>query len=349
MNMTKYIGYAGTYTRKTSKGIYRFILDTEKQTLSSVEVAARVGSPTYLALSEDKRYLYSVAQDEKLGGVAAYEVNPETGELRYINRKLTDGAPPCHLNVQKNMLLTGNYHRGTVDLHQFNNEGGLEQISSTVQHEGTGPHERQEKPHVHYTAHTPDGKYVIVADLGTDKLVSYQVDNGQLKEVASLETKPGSGPRHVAFHPNEKTAYLMTELSSEVIVLDYNSETGEFTPKQTIKAIPGDFKETNDASAIYVSSDGKFLYTGNRGHDSITVFSIDETTKELTFIEHTPTGGEFPRDFILDPSEKFIIASNQHSGNLVLFSRDEKTGKLTKLDSEVAVPEVVCVTFLQNK
>lgn len=344
--MTKYIGFAGTYTRETSKGIYRFILDTEEKTLNTVEVAARVGSPTYLAMSEDEKYLYSVAQDGDLGGVASYEINQETGELRYLNRKLDAGAPPCHLHVQEDMLLTGNYHKGTVELLEFNEKGGVQTASSTVQHEGSGPHERQEKPHVHYTAHTPDGKYVIVADLGIDELVTYRIKKGQLERMATLVVDPGSGPRHVAFHPDGKTAYLLTELSSEVIVLDYHAEDGSFTQQQTIKAIPEDFTETNDASAIYVSSDGKYLYTGNRGHNSITLFSIDEKSKELTLIEHTPTGGEWPRDFALDPSEKFIVASNQHSGNLVLFSRDEESGKLTKLDSEVAVPEVVCVTFL---
>src|SRR5699024_6763162 len=133
---------------------------------------------------------------------------------------------------------------------------------------------------------------------------------------------------------------------SEVIVLDYNAENGQLTPKQTIKAIPEDFTETNDASAIYASSDGKFLYTGNRGHNSITVFSINEKSNELTLIEHMPTGGKWSRDFTFDPSETFIVASNQHSGNLVLFSRDETTGRLTNLNSEITVPEVVCVTFL---
>lgn len=342
----KYIGFAGTYTRETSKGIYRFILDTDKQTLNNVEVASRIGSPTYLAMSEDNRHLYSVAQDGELGGVAAYEINPETGELRYLNRKLNAGAPPCHLHAQEDSLLTGNYHKGTVELLEFNENGGIQPASSAIEHKGSGPHERQEKPHVHYTAHTPDGKYVIAADLGTDELVTYRIKKGQLEKVTTLEVEPGSGPRHVAFHPNGKTAYLLTELSSEVIILDYNADEGSFTEKQTIKAIPDDFTETNDASAIYVSSDGRYLYTGNRGHNSITLFSIDQKSNQLTLVEHTPTGGEWPRDFALDPSEKFIVASNQHSGNLVLFARDEKTGKLTKLESEVAVPEVVCVTFL---
>ena len=343
----KYIGYAGTYTRKSSKGIYRFTLDTETGTLSSAEVAAEVGSPTYLTISEDNNHLYAVAQEDQMGGVHAYEADRETGALSFINGQLTEGAPPCHLQVHGNKLLTGNYHKGKVELFHVKEQGGVER-STSVQHEGNGPHERQEKPHVHFTGWTPDGKYAIVCDLGTDELVTYQIKNNNLEHVHTLSVKPGSGPRHLAFHPDGKTAYLMTELSSEVIVLDYDSEQGRFTAKQTISALPGDFTETNDASAIHISSDGKFVYTGNRGHNSITVFRVDGASKELTLVEHTSTGGDWPRDFTLDPSEQFIVASNQHTGNLVLFARDEKTGKLTNTGSIIEVPEVVCVKFLEK-
>lgn len=342
----KYIGYAGTYTRKSSKGIYKFILDTEKKSLEQVEVVAEVGSPTYLSISEDQHHLYSVAQDDQLGGVASFKMNRETGELTEINRELKEGSPPCYLEARDNKLITGNYHLGTVDLYNVS-EQGVSPLVSFAEHKGSGPHERQEKPHVHYTAHTPDGKFVIVADLGTDELVTYKIDNDRLTRTNTFDVKAGSGPRHVTFHPNGKIAYLLTELSSEVIVLNYNSEDGTFTEKQTILAIPENFNQTNDASAIHISSDGKFLYTGNRGHNSIAVFSVDKDSGELTFVEHTPTGGEWPRDFVLDPSESFVVASNQHTGNLVLFERDEQTGKLTKLDSEVDVPEVVCVKFLE--
>lgn len=341
----KYIGYAGTYTRESSEGIYSFTLDTEAGKLTDVKVAAKVGSPTYLALSEDNRFLYSVAQDGKSGGVAAYKVNGETGDLTFIDSQVQEGAPPCHVGVYENELVAGNYHAGIVDLYPINNEGGVDPVSSSSQHEGTGPHERQEKPHVHYTAHTPDKKYVVVADLGTDELVTYKINNGELERVNTLNVKAGSGPRHIAFHPNGKVAYLLTELRSEVVVLDYDAAEGSFTEKQYIRAIPEDFNETNDASAIHISADGKFVYTGNRGHNSIAVFSVNEATGELTFIEHTPSGGEWPRDFVLDPSGAYLITSNQHTGNLVLFARDQQTGKLTKLDSEIAVPEVVCVKF----
>ncbi|CAM4183089.1 lactonase family protein [Lederbergia lenta] len=345
----KYIGYAGTYTRENSEGIYSFTLDVETGKLSDVKVAAKVGSPTYLAISDDQRYLYSVAQEKKLGGVAAYSVDKETGDLTPINKQVQEGAPPCHLDVLPNGVVTGNYHEGTIELLKTTEDGAIANAASVVQHEGNGPHERQEKPHVHYTASTPDGKYVVVADLGIDELVTYQVANGELVKVNTLKVKAGSGPRHITFHPNGKFAYLLTELSSEVVVLAYDSEHGSFTEKQYIRAIPEDFTETNDASAIHISADGKFVYSGNRGHNSIAVFSVNGDSGELTFIEHVPTGGEWPRDFVLDPSEAFIIASNQHSGNLVLFARNQETGKLKKLDAEVAVPEVVCVKFLAKE
>src|SRR5690625_3374241 len=343
----KYIGYAGTYTRESSKGIYKFVLDTEKKELKNVEVAAEVGSPTYLSISDDQQYLYSVAVDGDTGGVAAYKIDQETGNLEEINKVLTAGSSPCHLEAKANTLVTGNYHRGTVELHDLLENGNISEATSVIEHEGSGPHERQEKPHVHYTARTPDGKYIVVADLGTDEVVTYEIVDSQLERVQTLRVKQGSGPRHITFHPKGKTAYLLTELSSEVVVLNYNEEDGSFTEKQYISALPEDFEGTNDASAIHISSDGKFVYAGNRGHNSIAVFRVDEESGELTLIENTPTGGDWPRDFVLDPSEKFIVAANQHTGNLVLFSRDQQTGKLTQLDSEVDVPETVCVKFLK--
>ncbi|API93276.1 MULTISPECIES: lactonase family protein [unclassified Virgibacillus] len=340
-----YVGYAGTYTRKTSKGVYRFELDPQSQKLTAVEVAAEVGSPTYVTISDDKRYLFSIAQDGESGGVQAYKIDPKTGKLTKLDEQLTEGKSPCHLSFYKGKLVTGNYHKGEVGLYSFTAEETLV-AESFIQHSGSGPHERQEKSHVHFAGFTPERNYVVVCDLGTDELVTYRIAGNQLERHQTLTLKLGSGPRHIVFHPNGKTAYLLTELSSEVIVIDYHAETGSFTEKQTILAKPADFTDTNDASAIHISSDGKFVYTGNRGHNSIALFEVDPKTDKLTFVEFTSTGGEWPRDFVLDPSESFIVASNQHSGNLVLFARDQQTGKLTQLDSVVEVPEVVCVKFL---
>lgn len=348
-DLTKeFIGYVGTYTRKSSRGIYRFELDIEAKELTDVQLAHVTGSPTYLAISKNEKRLYAVAQADEMGGVSSYEIQ-EDGKLRYMNRKLSKGAPPCHVDIRDQALLSGNYHKGTVTWYEINEQGSIHKEITSEEHEGCGPHERQEKPHVHFTGHTPDGKYVLVVDLGTDELVTYIKKNQALIKLHTFKTKAGSGPRHIAFHPNGKTAYLLTELSSEVIVLDYKASNGSFIERQVLRVIPEDFTETNDASAIHVSSDGKFVYTANRGHNSIAVFQADETTGNLTFVEYTNTAGEFPRDFTLDPSEAFIVVANQHTGNLVLFERDEQTGKLTKLDSEINVPEAVCVKFLKKE
>jgi 6-phosphogluconolactonase len=190
-------------------------------------------------------------------------------------------------------------------------------------------------------------EYVVAVDLGVDKVVSYKLnEQNELVEAASLSVKPGSGPRHIEFHPNGKTAYVMTELSNEVIVLSYNAETGEFKDLQYLKAIPEDFTENSQGSAIHVSKDGKFVYAGNRGHNSIAIFKVNEENDELTFVEHASTEGSWPRDFEFDPTGTFIVGSNEESGNLVLFERDEATGKLTVLQSDVKVPYPVCVKFM---
>ena len=347
-SMTKYIGYVGTYTKQDSKGVYQFTLDTEKKQLSDVKVAAELGNPTYVTVSEDQKNLYAVAKEGDNGGVTAFSINEETGELTKLNSQMAAGSPPCHVSVddEKNTVVTANYHTTKIASYLTNDDGSLNAASSVIEHEGTGPHERQEKPHMHFAGFTPDEKHVVAIDLGSDRVISYAVDEGKLEETQVFKTKAGAGPRHITFHPNKKFAYVMTELSSEVILLHYHEEDGSFTEKQSIPAIPQDFKETNDASAIHISSDGQFVYAGNRGHNSIAVYKVDQDSGRLTFIEWTSTEGNWPRDFVLDPSENFLIATNQKSNTMTLFERDKSTGKLSLLQSDVHVPEPVCVKFL---
>lgn len=343
------IGFVGTYTKGESEGIYAFTLDTEGKKLTDIRVAAKLENPTYLTISKDNQLLYSVVKEGDTGGVASYSINAQTSELRALNSQVSEGSPPCHVNIDQSAsnVLSANYHKGTVESYLVNQENGsLHPAISVIKHTGSGPDERQEKPHTHYAGFTPDEKYVVVVDLGIDKLITYEVNDGVLTEKTTLNLKPGSGPRHLAFHPKGKIAYIMTEFSSEVIVLHYHSEDGSFTQLQAISTIPEEFTENNQGSAIHLSSDGRFVYAGNRGHDSIAVFSVNHDSGELSYVEHTSTHGNWPRDFVLDPTEKFVIASNQNSSNLVLFSRDETTGKLTKLQSDVVIPDPVCVKFL---
>ncbi|MCM3239188.1 lactonase family protein [Heyndrickxia oleronia] len=346
--MANFTGFIGTYTKGESEGIYTFSLDTEEARIQGVKLAASLDNPTYVTVSQDKQYLYSVVKEGERGGAASFSIK-NNGELEELNRELSPGASPCHISVdsKNKKVVTANYHRGTVEAYLTTSNGSLEPVSSIIQHEGSGPDkERQEKPHVHYAGFTPDEKYVAVVDLGIDQLITYEVVNGQLKLANKLSLKPGCGPRHLTFHPNGNYAYLMTEMSSEVVALQYNNKDGSFQILQYISTLPSDFTENSQGSAIHISSDGHFVYAANRGHDSIAVYGVNQETGELTFIEHTLTEGNWPRDFVLDPTENFLIASNQNSSNLVLFKRDSATGKLTLLQSDIKVPDPVCVKFL---
>lgn len=347
---SKFIGYVGTYTKGESKGIYSFAFDSKEAKIENVKVAAELGNPTYLTISRDNRYLYAVSKEGENGGVAAFKLNSANGELSAINSQVLAGSPPCHVSVdsENRYVFSANYHKGTVESHLINQaDGSVQPAASIIKHEGSGPDPRQEKPHTHFAGVTPNEKYLAVVELGTDSLITYEVNNqGKLTEVSRLVTPPGSGPRHLVFHPNNKFAYIMTEFSSEVIFLSFNPKDGHFTEKQYISTLPADFTENNQGSAIHISSDGRFVYAGNRGHNSIAVFSVNQDSGELTFVERTSSEGDWPRDFSLDPSEKFMVGSNQESSNLVLYSRDVNSGKLTLLQSDINVPYPVCIQFL---
>lgn len=346
MENNKQIGYIGTYTKSESEGIYAFSLNTETGKITDIKLAAKLDNPTYLAISSDNQFLYSVIKEGETGGVASFKVLDN--KLEIINKQVTEGAPPCHvsLDLKTSNIFSANYHKGTVESFLIDDkDGSILPVSSVIKLQNQGG---DTFPHTHYAAPTPDEKYIIAVDLGIDQIIIYDLNEGVLKEKNSLSVKPGSGPRHLVFHPNGKYVYVMTEFSSEVIAFTYEPDTASLTHLQTISTIPEDFRENNQGSAIHISSDGRYVYAGNRGHNSITVFSIMQESGELKFIEHTSTEGNWPRDFALDPTEKFVVASNQNSNNLVLFSRDQMTGKLTLLQSDISVPEPVCVKFLKT-
>jgi 6-phosphogluconolactonase len=347
---TQFTGYVGTYTKGESKGIYAFTLDTKAGQITDIRVAAELDTPSYLNISKDNRYLYSIVKEGETGGVAAFAVNAQTGKLTLLNTQLRAGSPPCHVSTDSNtrFVFSTNYHKGEVVSYLTNPENGtLNPPVSIMKHEGSGPDPRQEKAHTHFAGVTPDEKNIAVVDLGMDLLFTYQIgEDGKLTEANRLAIRPGSGPRHLTFHPNHKLAYIMTEFSSEVIALAYHAENGSFTEIQTISTLPDDFTENNQGSAIHISSDGRFVYAGNRGHNSIAVFHVDSETGKLELVERVSTEGDWPRDFSLDPTEKFIVASNQNSSNLVLYRRNPETGKLTLLQSDIQVPDPICIKFL---
>ena len=333
--------YLGTYTRRDSKGIYQIDLNTETQQLENLTLLIDEVSPTYLAQAQSGE-LFTVTTVDGLGGTAAYNKTAEG--YQKANAITEEGAPTCYVAVdeKRQLVYAANYHKGEVLVYKINADGALT-LTDKAQHEGTGPHENQEKAHAHYSDLTPDGR-LVVCDLGTDEVFTYDVSNeGKLTEVARFTAQPGTGPRHIVFHPNHTTAYLFGELNSTVNVLTYDAATGSFTEEMVASTLPADYDGFNGGAAIRISKDGRFVYASNRGHNSIAIFAVKDNSVER--IQLISTEGDFPRDFNLDPSGEFVVAANQNSDNLTLYRRDAESGQLSLLQKDVYAPEAVCVVF----
>lgn len=337
----------GTYTKRKSKGIYSIELDEQKKQLVNLKEEVHVESPTYLAGNDDYSLLFSIAKSpDGKGGLKSFRHHLETDTYKEVDSYFEEGAPPCYVayDQSRNLVYTANYHKGNVSVCTTSEEGNLDLVD-THTHTGKSVHENQKSPHAHYFDLTPDGQFLISCDLGTDEIIMYTLDeNNKLSVSDVISVTPGTGPRHVVFHPNNRFAYVFGELSSDVLVFNYNANNGTLTPIQTISSIPKEHESFNGGAAIRVSSDGRFVYASNRGHDSIVIYKVDEDGT-LSLVNYTPTEGETPRDFNLDPSERFMVVGHQDSDNLTLFERNEKDGTLTLLQKDVFAPEVICIKF----
>lgn len=338
--------YLGTYTKKDSKGIYEITLDTEAKKLENLKLVAEAGHPTYLTLNDDNSFLYGVLKEETGNGVGMFKVSAD-GNFNRVDSALVDGASPCYVayDADRSLVYSANYHDGALSVYQTDKAGTIT-LTDTVKHEGSSVHENQDAPHVHFVNVTPDKKYLVACDLGTDEVYTYTVNEaGKLSEVNRFNTKPGTGPRHLVFSKDGTKAYLFGELSSEINVLSYDSSNGSFEHVQTILTVPEDRESFKWGAAIRISKDGKFVYASNRGHDSIAVFAVSPTDGTLKIVEYVSTEGKTPRDFDLDPTNQFVVVGHQDTDNMTLFERDSETGKLTLLEKDVYAPEVVNVTF----
>lgn len=339
----------GTYTKKASKGMYAVTLDPTKERLVNDRVVVESEKPAYLQVGPH-HLVFSIRQEGNLGGVASYHI--ENGVATLVDKSLSAGSPPAYvgLDSKRHLMFTANYHKAEVNAYKINPDGTFVQTDS-VKHEGAhGPEpEQADGPHPHFTDLTPDGR-LAVCDLGMDLLVIYNISNdGKLTATNQFKFDPGFGTRHMVFAPNGQYAYVLGELSSKLAVLKYNAADASFTHIQTIKTIPDDWTAHNGAAAIHITSDGKFIYTSNRGENTIAVFAVqpDHTVKHIQSIS---SEGDFPRDFELNSDEKFLIASNQNSDNLTLYRRNTENGMLTLIQKDVTSPEPICVKkwFEQN-
>lgn len=351
--MKELVGYVGTYTNGDSKGIYRFTLDLETGKIENVTLEAIVGNPTYLTIDKNNQFLYSVATAKDTAGVAAFSIKNSDGHLEALNLKLTEGSSRCYVSLDKNsrFLLTADYHHGEVVVYPLATDGSIMGISGRAKHQGSGPdRDRQQKPHVHYVTFTPDEEHVCVVDLGIDQVVGYEFHEGTLvkSDTLTLSLRPGCGPRHMVFHPNGKYAYVLTELSSEVVVLAYISAECRFKIIQYISALPQNYSGSSLGGAIRITGDGRFLYTSNRGHDSISLFYVDGITGKIRLVNHISTQGSHPRDFSIDPTGKYLVVANRDSDNVIPFLIDRDTGKLSQVSEGAMIPSAVCIKFLNK-
>jgi len=346
--------YVGSYSAADQPGIHQLSLDRATGELRPVGRTTGLANPSFLAFHPSHRYLYAVSEVSDFGGtktgaVAAFAVDGKTGALTLLNRQASEGDGPCHLTVdpEGRHVLVANYGGGTAAVLPIAADGRLRPATSVVRHQGSGPNRsRQEGPHAHSIDLDRAARFALVADLGLDKVMVYRFDpKGTLTahEPPSVSLAPGSGPRHLAFHPTGSFAYAINELSSTVAAFAYDPGQGTLRSVESVSTLPADFKGENYPAEIAVSSDGRFLYGSNRGHDSIAAFAVEASSGRLRPIGHTPTGGSWPRHFALDPTGSYLLAANQKSDSVVVFRIDRKTGALAPTGHRIELPKPVCV------
>jgi len=348
--------YFGTYTRanNSSKGIYRSTLDLETGRLSPPALAAEIKSPSFVEIHPNGKFLYALSEAGGAGTVTAFAIDTASGALNLLNHQPSRGAGPCHVSIDRagKNVLVANYGSGSAAVIRIKSDGALAQPTGFVQHKGSSINQRRQKgPHAHSINVSPDNRYAYVADLGIDKIMIYALDaeKGTLlpSNPPSANLKPGAGPRHFAFAPNGKQAYVINELHCTITAFDYKPATGSLTEIQTVTTLPKDFDGSNSCAEVRVHPAGKFLYGSNRGHDSIAVYRIDRANGKLTFVEHETADIKTPRNFNIDPTGKFCLVANQGADSVVVFRIDQKTGALEPTGNKIALASPVCIRFLQ--
>jgi 6-phosphogluconolactonase len=347
----EYIAYVGTYTRPNkSKGIYAWRFQPATGKLTPIGLVAETTSPSFLAIHPNRKFLYAVNEisnyeGKKAGSVSSFAMDTKTGQLKLLNTVSSKGDGPCHLVVDPSgkWLYVANYGGGSVAEYPVHDDGSLGESSAFVQHAGSSVNRgRQAGPHGHSTVISPDGKSVFVADLGLDEVLSYKVGGLKPNDPPFVKIAPGAGPRHLAFTPDGKFAYVMTEMTASVVAFKYAG--GKFQELQTLPTT--EMAPNVSGAEIAVHPSGKFVYSSTRGANLIDVFAIDTAKGTLTPVERTPSGGKTPRNFAIDPTGAFLLAAHQDSDNVVVFRIDAKTGKLTPTGDVLEAGNPVCVTFV---
>ena len=345
----RYLAYFGTFTRgeQGGKGIYVSRFEASSGRLSPIRLALEAEDPSYLAVHPNRLYLYSTNEvGGRPGTVSAYAIDPAAGKLSLLNQVPAQGRGTCHISLagDGSMLAVANYVTGTVASYQVLGDGRLGETVSIMQHRG------DEAPHPHSANFAPDDRFLIVPDVGTHKVHLYRVDPARAvlrpHDPAEFPFMPGSGPRHLAFHPSGRYCYILEETGNVVMALKWDERSGTLEELQRIPTVPASFPGETYTAEIVVHPTGKFLYGSNRGHDSIAVFSIDQDSGRLSAVDYTPTRGSYPRNFNLDPTGRWLIALNRQSNTVVTFAVDQQTGTLAPTGQVLDLRSPSCLRWV---
>ena len=350
--------YVGTYTAGTrSEGIYLIRMDRRSGELRQVGSVDAGANPSFLATHPNGRFLYAVNELEQYNGtatgaVSACAIARDTGALTRLNAQPSGGGAPCFVSVDKSgrVALVANYAGGSVALLPIEANGALSPAGQVVQHQGRGPNaDRQTAPHAHCILADPSNRFVLAADLGADRVFVYRLDL-EGKSLSHVEggdavMRPGAGPRHIAFHPTLPLVFVANELDSTVATLRFDGERGALSLLDTRSTVPAGWAGTNYPADIHVAANGRTLCASNRGHNSIAVFSVAESTGALALEQVVSTDGDWPRNFSLHPTGRWLLVANQRSDSVVVFGRDPGSGRLTPTRERIAIPSPVCLRF----
>lgn len=354
----QHLVYFGCYTggKSASKGIQVAKFNSATGELSEPGLAAEMGSPSFLAFHPTKPLLYAVGEMSspgvKGGAVAAFSID-RSGTLTRINEASSVGGGPCHISVDHSgrMVMVANYGGGSVASFAIQPNHGLSEAVTFVQHEGSGPNTgRQAKPHAHSINPSPDNRFALACDLGTDQVLVYELDPaaGKMKAAGHGNVPPGSGPRHLAFHPNGKWVFVNNEMTLTETTFAYDAARGTLTEVETVSTLPeaDRGKKGFSTAETVVHPSGKFVYVSNRTHDTIAVFSCDPATGRLKLIQNAPAEGKIPRNFSLDPSGKWMLVAHQDTSSVAVFQVDPVQGTLSFTGRKISTGSPVCVRFL---
>ncbi|OOM74669.1 6-phosphogluconolactonase [Clostridium puniceum] len=349
LNPNVIVGFVGTYTKNESKGLYRINFNIVSGNIEKSNLAYEIENPTYLSIDKERHLLYSTCKIGEKSGAASFKYWQEKDKIHLINCILSEEKPPCHLSMSndKQILISSNYHENKMLI--YNTLDGLILSSPiTGSHNGSSINTlRQEKPHIHCSMFTADEKYILSIDLGVDKLIVSSLKDNDLTQMKDLSYSfpAGTGPRHITYSKANPFYYVLSELTSELFVFKYDSKSEiPFKNIQTLNSLPKDYRGVKAGAAIRIHNNNKFLYTSDRGNNSLSLFFINQSDGSLIYIDTFSCKGDSPRDFQIDPTGSFLLCANENSDNISIFSINHTTGILTFIKSE-NIPTPTCIEF----